>query len=64
MILSGVEFTERELLARVMRNMRGLGRYHHNARWIRVKDTFGVGSGVAHALCYEFNLDPDEELKK
>ncbi|WP_047275899.1 hypothetical protein [Pseudomonas lundensis] len=63
MRLSGVEFTERELLDRVMRNIRGRGRYQHNTRWIRVKDTFGVGSGVANALCYEFGLDPDEELK-
>ena len=63
MRFSGVEFTERELLDRVMRNIRGRGRYQPNTRWIRVKDTFGVGSGVATALCYEFGLDPDEELK-
>lgn len=63
MKLSGVEITERDLLERVMRNIRGKGRHGYNARWIRVKDVFGVGSGVANALCHEFDLDPDEELK-
>jgi hypothetical protein len=63
MNLSGCEFTERELLERVMRNMRGKrrGRYM-NQRWILVKAVFGVGSGVAYALCHEFGLDPDKEL--
>lgn len=64
MILSGCEFTERKLLEQVMRNIRGKGRYGYNTRWIRVKEVFGVGSGVANALCHEFGLDPDEELKK
>jgi hypothetical protein len=64
MKLANIEFSERELLARVMRNIRAKGRNGYNTRWIRVKDTFGVGSGVAHALCHEFGLDPDEELKK
>jgi len=64
MILSGCEFTERELLEKVMRYMHGKRRGGYmNQRWILVKDYFGVGSGVAYALCREFGLDPDEELK-
>lgn len=63
MNLSGCEFTERELLERVMRNIRATTRYRQ-PRWVLVKDAFGCGSGVANALCREFGLDPDEELKK
>ena len=57
------EFDERELLWRVMHNMRGPTRYG-TPRWVVVKNVFGFGSTVAHAMCREFNLDPDEELKK
>lgn len=63
MDLAGHQFDDRELIGRVMRNMRGPNRYGQ-ARWAIVKETFGVGSTVAHALCYEFDLDPDEVLKK
>lgn len=64
MNLSGCEFTERELLERALRNIRGKGLRGYNTRWIRVKETFGVGSGVANALCREFGLDPEEELRR
>ena len=64
MNLAGCEFTERELLERVMRSMEGKRRGGYmNQRWILVKSVFGCGSGVAYALCREFGLDPDEELK-
>lgn len=61
--LSGCHFTENELLDRVMRNIEGANRYG-TQRWVRVKDVFGCGSGVSHALCYRFGLDPDQDLKK
>jgi len=63
MILSGVEFTERELLERAVRNARPKNRNAYKTRWIVIKSVFGVGSGVANALCREFDLDPDEDLK-
>lgn len=63
MNLAGNEFVDKELIGRVMRNMRGTSRYAQQ-RWVLVKHTFGVGSTVARALCHEFDLDPDEELKK
>jgi hypothetical protein len=63
MNLAGHEFAERDLLGRAMRNMQGTSRWG-TMRWVLVKEAFGVGSTVAHALCAEFELDPDEELKK
>lgn len=63
MILAGHQFNERDLLERAMRNMKGPSRTGMY-RWVLVRDAFGVGSTVAHALCQEFNLDPDEVLKK
>jgi ribosomal protein S13 len=63
MILSGCEFTERELIERAVRNARPKNRNSYKTRWIVMKDVFGVGSGVANAICREFGLDPDEELK-
>lgn len=63
MNLAGHEFAERDLLRRVMRNMTGTSR-QGTPRWVLVKETFAVGSTVANALCAEFELDPDEELKK
>ena len=63
MILAGHQFNERDLLERVMRNITGPNRTGEY-RWILVRNTFAVGSTVAHALCQEFNLDPDEVLKK
>lgn len=61
--LSGCTFTENELLEQVMRGIEGVNRYG-TQRWVRVKDVFGCGSGVSHALCYRFGLDPDQDLKK
>jgi hypothetical protein len=61
--LSGCAFTENELLEQVMRNIDGVNRYG-TQRWVRVKDVFGVGSGVSHALCRRFGMDPDQNLKK
>lgn len=63
MKLADNEIAERDLLWGVMHNIRGIDR-HGTARWVRVMKTFGCGSSVAYALCREFELDPDEVLKK
>jgi hypothetical protein len=66
MMLSGVEIAERELVERVVRNVKGPSKYrskYGTARWVLVRDAFGVGSGVANALCREFGFDPDENLR-
>lgn len=63
MNLAGHHFDERELINRVMRNMRAPTR-HGEMRWVLVRDIFGVGSTVAHAMCDEFGLDPDERVSK
>ena len=66
MMLSGVEIAERELIERVVRNVKGPSKYrskYGTARWVLVRDAFGVGSGVANALCREFGFDPDENLR-
>lgn len=57
------EFDERDLIRRVMLNLRARNRLK-TARWVLVTKTFGVGSTVARALCHEFGMDPDEELKR
>lgn len=66
MMFSGVEIAERELIERVVRNVKGPSKYrskYGTARWVLVRDAFGVGSGVANALCREFGFDPDENLR-
>lgn len=66
MMLSGVEIKERELIERVVRNVKGPSKYrskYGTARWVLVRDAFGSGSGVANALCREFGFDPDENLR-
>ncbi len=61
--LAGNAYDERRLLAYVMKHMRSPTRYTQ-PRWAVVRDMFGVGSTVAHALCREFDLDPDDLLTK
>ena len=61
--LAGHEYEERHLLAYVMKYMCSPTR-HKQKRWVVVTNTFGVGSTVAHALCREFDLDPDDDLAK
>ncbi|WP_256658233.1 hypothetical protein [Pseudomonas sp. DG56-2] len=61
--LSGCEFTEDDLLARAVRGVSGTGR-QKRPRWALMTDVFLCGSGVAHALCRRFGLDPDEGLRK
>ena len=66
MILSGVEIEEEDLIERVVRNVKGPSRYrskYGTARWVLVRDAFGVGSGVACALCRKYGFDPDENLR-
>ncbi|MFT0866010.1 hypothetical protein [Pseudomonas sp. CAM1A] len=61
--LSGCEYTEDDLLARAVRGVRGTAR-QKRPRWALMTDVFLCGSGVAHALCRRFNVDPSEELSK
>jgi len=61
--LAGHAYEERRLLAYVMKYMRSPTR-HKQKRWVVVMGMFGVGSTVAHALCREFDLDPDDDLSK
>lgn len=61
--LSGCKFTEDDLLARAVRGVSGTGR-QKRPRWALMTDVFLCGSGVAHALCRRFGLDPDEGLRK
>lgn len=65
-LLSGVEMEEEDLIERAVRNVKGPSKYrskHGTARWILVKQVFGVGSGVANALCRRYGFDPDECLR-
>lgn len=61
--LAGHEYEERRLLAYVMKYMRSPTRYKQK-RWVVVTEMFCVGSTVAHALCREFDLNPDDDLSK
>lgn len=64
--LSGVEIEEEDLIRRAVRNVKGPSKYrskHGSPRWALVRDAFGVGSGVATALCRRYGFDPDEQLK-
>ena len=63
MNLAGHEFAEEDLIYRVMLNLRPPRGQRSELRWVLVKNTFGVGSTVAHALCQAFDLDPDEVIK-
>lgn len=66
MKLSGCEIEERDLIRSVIRNLRGPSKYrtkYGQYRWALVRDAFGVGSGVATALCLEFGFDPEEQLR-
>lgn len=66
MILAGHDIKDRDLIWGVMHNLKGPSKYRHRGkeRWVIVMEVFAVGSTVAHALCREFDLDPDEVLKK
>lgn len=63
MILAGHTFSERNLISQVMRNLRPRRGERSVMRWVLVMAAFGVGITVAHALCAEFNMDPDEVIK-
>ena len=65
MDLAGHEYSERELLRRAMTNWRKpKTKCAGVPRWVKAKETFCVGSTVAHALCYEFGFDPEEKVLK
>ena len=59
----GVFYPERELVGRVLLNMKqqNLGR-HRSPRWAVITRVFGVGSGVAKGICREFGYDPEEMI--
>jgi len=61
--LSGCEYTEDDLLSRAVRGVTGTGR-QKRPRWALMTDVFLCGSGVAHALCRRFGVDPNEDLRK
>lgn len=63
MNLAGHEFDEKSLIRRVILNLECPRGKRNVMRWVLVRDTFGVGSTVANALCHEFDLDPDEVIK-
>lgn len=63
MNLAGHTFDDRDLIRRVMRNLRPRRGERNVMRWVLVKGAFGVGSTVACALCVEFDMDPDEVIK-
>ena len=52
------EFEERDLIHRVLMNMRGR---RNQPKWVGVSELFGVGSAVAQALCREFHIDPHRD---
>lgn len=65
MILAGHQFSERDLIERVMRQAhpvktKGCGQY----RWEWVMRRFAFGSTVARSMCKEFNLNPDDMVTK
>lgn len=65
MILAGHRFDERDLLERVMRQARPVTtKGYGQERWVWVMRRFGFGSTVAHAMCREFGLDPDDRVAK
>jgi hypothetical protein len=55
-------YPDSALVARAMRNARPNQVGGVAARWVAVRDTFGVGSTVARVLCQQHGLDPDEEV--
>jgi len=66
MKLSGCDIEERDLIRSAIRNLQGPSKYrtkYGTPTWALVRDAFGIGSGVANALCREFGFDPDEELR-
>ena len=63
MNLAGHEFEDRDLIKRALLNLRPRRGERNAYRWVMVKHLFGVGSTVAHALCAEFDMDPDEVIK-
>lgn len=63
--LADHNFEERDLVRRVMRNAKPVKQQHAGTpRWDWVSKTFTVGSSVAYALCREFQLDPEERVRK
>lgn len=65
MNLAGHEYSERELVRRAMKNwLPPKTKTSGIKRWVKVMNVFGVGSTVAHALCHEFGLDPEEKVLK
>lgn len=58
-----IPYEWRDLTKRAVIGARATGR-GLAYRWVAVMDTFAVGSTVAHNLCREFGLDPDEKVRR
>lgn len=62
-ILTGHKFECRDIVKRVVMNLKCARGERNMQRWVLVMHTFAVGSTVAYAMCQEFNLDPEEVIK-
>lgn len=65
--MNGVaDIPDTELLKRAVENCRSRnhnkGRWH--PRWVAVMDAFALGSNFSRELCWRFDIDPDEEVKR
>lgn len=52
-----IPYSDGDLLDRVLRNACEPG----EPKWVTVRNRFGVGAGVARAICRRFGFDPDLE---
>ena len=57
-----IQYSDEELVNRAMRNLKSQKIDSEEPRWVCVKNTFGVGSTVARAMCEKYGMDPDEEI--
>ncbi len=62
--LGELRFETIDLVKRVMDNMKRPQKGQaKTTRWALVRNTFGVGSASACALCHYFGLDPDDVIR-
>lgn len=62
--LGDMRFETIDLVKRVMDNMKRPPKGHNQVmRWALVRDTFGVGSTAACAMCHYFGLNPDDVIR-
>lgn len=58
------DITDSELVGRVMRHMASRKRGRKEPLWVRVGDTFCLGSTYSRQLCRKFGADPDAMVGK